>query len=156
MVALIWGDAESPALAKWAADRIPHVGAAGFGPCMAIGIAAGPRDTDEFYGVIVFHDYHPEARSCQISVAARSPKWAFGCKPLFRYAFDQLNCFMLWTATPVTNKRAIRWNEGIGFVREAYLHHYYGPNKHAVICRMLEPEYRRSRWCDRPKIEEAA
>lgn len=147
MVALIWGKEESPALAKWAAAQIPHVGVAGFGPCTAIGIAASEDADAEFYGVIVFHDWQPEARTCQLTVAARSPKWVWGCKPLFRYAFDQLRCNKLWTATPHKHARAIRWNKGIGFKQESVLRHHFGPGSHAVICSMLEEEYRNSFWC---------
>lgn len=156
MVALIWGDDKSPALAQWAAAQIPHVGEAGFGPCQVIGIAAGQYAEDEFYGVFVAHDWQPVARTLQMTVAARSPKWVFGCRPLFRYVFDQLGANKIWTATPHKHERAIRWNLGIGMVREAVLRHHFGPGSHAVICSMLEEEYRRSRWCDRPKIEEAA
>ena len=38
-------------LARWAADRIPHVGDAGFGPCEALGVALGNR----LLAVWVFH-----------------------------------------------------------------------------------------------------
>lgn len=155
MVALIHGPDVSDALAKWAAARIPHVGDAGFGPCQAVGIASSPSMSAQLYGVVIFHDWQEQARTVQLSTAAESPRWVWGVKPLMRYAFDQLRAFKIFTATPQDNERALRWNAGIGFKREAVLRHQFGPGRHGVIYSMIEPEYRASRWCEK-RVKEAA
>jgi len=138
----------SAALAGWAAGRIPHVGAAGFGHCTAIGIASGDGADDELYAVAVFHDWQPVAKTLQVSLAARSPRWATPStlRALLHYVFEQAGANKLWVAIPDDNVRAIRFNIGIGMIREAVLRHHCGWNRHAVILSMLEPEYRDSRW----------
>jgi RimJ/RimL family protein N-acetyltransferase len=144
---LIFG--ESAALADWAARRIAHVGEAGFGFCQAIGIAAGSSAADELYAVAVFHDFQDTARTVQISMAARSPKWATPgvIRALLHYPFVQLGLNKIFVAIPDDNARAIRFNEGIGLKREAVLRHQFGPGRHAVFLSMLRKEYERSRWC---------
>lgn len=79
-------------LARWCAMRIPHVGAAGFGPCQALGVAAGPNEEDEFYAVCVFHEWQERNRTIQLSMAARSPKWASPkiIGQLLSYPFEEL------------------------------------------------------------------
>lgn len=140
----------SETLANWAATKIPHV-PDGFGDpakYQAIGIASGPGERDELYAVVVFHDLQPTCRTVQISMAARSPKWATKgvLRALLWYPFVQLGVFKVWTATPSDNERALRFNEGIGFKREAALRHHGGPGRHCVVCSMIEPEWRKSRW----------
>jgi RimJ/RimL family protein N-acetyltransferase len=147
MPVLIYG--QSAALAAWAAAQISDIGDAGFGECVAIGIAAGPDLGDRFYGVVVFHEYQPQAGTIQASAAAISPKWATPgvLRALFAYPFGQLKVQKLWTAAAHDNLRSIRFNEGIGMRREAVLRHHYGRGRHAVMMSMLDTEYRASRWC---------
>jgi hypothetical protein len=156
MVALISGDDVNQQLAEWAAMNIPHVGEAGFGPCVAIGIATGTEASDELYGVFIAHDWQPAARVLQVSMAARSPKWVWGCRPLFRYMFEQVKAFKIFTAIPHDNERALRYNAGIGLKKEAVLRHQFGPGRHGVIYSMLEFEYRHSRWCNVPALQSKA
>jgi RimJ/RimL family protein N-acetyltransferase len=157
MTALIFDHSE--ALAAWAAARIPHVGAAGLGPCTAIGVASGDDADDELYAVAVFHDWQKAAKTLQVSMAARSPRWATQgtIRALLHYVFEQAGANKLWVAIPDNNSRAIRFNLGIGMVREAVLRHHCGWNRHAVILSMIEPEYRASRWASpRPPARLAA
>lgn len=145
MSVLIFG--HDDALAKWCAARIPHVGKAGFGPCRAIGVATGNQPDDTLLAVVVYHDYVPSYGVCQLSMAARSPKWASreAIRGLLSVPYEQYGCRKVWTATPSDNLRAIRFNEGIGFRREAILRHHYAPRRHAVICSMLRNEFE-ARW----------
>jgi len=147
----------SAALAAWAAGRIPHVGDAGFGPCTAIGVASGDGADDELYAVAVFHEWMPTARTLQVSMAARSPKWATPgtIRALLAYAFRQARANKLWVAIPADNSRAIRFNIGIGMIREAVLRHHFAPGRHAVIMSMLATEYLASRW-HTLRVKEAA
>lgn len=145
MTALIFGHDE--AMAAWCARRIPHVGAAGFGPCRAIGIASSAEPDARMLAACVFHDYQPAFATCQISFAAASPRWASRetIRGLLAVPFDQYGCNKVWVAIPHDGKRALRFCLGIGMVREATLRHHFGPKRHAVICSMLDKEYR-ARW----------
>lgn len=148
---LIFGHSEK--LAAWAAAQIPQMrGGNGFGPCTAIGIASGPNEDDELYGVVVFHDYIPHLRTIQVSDAARSPKWLTKgvIRAVLYYPFMQLNCYRVWGAIPHTNLRAIRLNKGLGLKVDGTLRHAFGPGVHAVMVSMLKPEYLKSRWAPLP------
>lgn len=128
-------------IAAWVAERIPHVGKDGFGDCTAIGVASG----DRLLAGVVFHAYQPDYENLQLSMAAESPMWA---RPdviagLLHYPFEQLGVFMLYTLTPPENEAALKVNEHIGLKRKTILPHYFGPKKHAVVCQMTKPEYRR-------------
>jgi hypothetical protein len=129
-------------VAGWVASRIPHVGAAGFGPCR--GIAVIGADGRALAGV-VYHEYNEDAGTVQLSMAAESPMWATRntIRALLSVPFEQFKVFKVWTATPHTNERALKVNEHIGFKREATLGHHYGKGTHAIICRMLSPDYAR-------------
>jgi RimJ/RimL family protein N-acetyltransferase len=139
------------ALAKWAARRIPHVGDAGFGPCDAVGIATGFSRDDKLLAVVVYHDLVYD--TCQLSCAAASPRWASPStiRALLSVPFEQWGCRKVWTATPSSNVRALRFNEGIGFRREAVLRHHFAQKQHAVICSMMRSEYER-RWASRMQV----
>lgn len=126
-------------VSAWVANMIPHV--TEFEKCAAIGVVRN----DAIIAGMVYHDYQPEARTIQLSMAASSPRWAVReiIKGFLDYPFIQLGVYKVWTATPIGNIRAIRVNEKTGFKREAVLAHHFGPRNHAVICRMLAPEYER-------------
>jgi RimJ/RimL family protein N-acetyltransferase len=147
----------SELLAAWCASRIPHVGEGDFGPCQAIGIAAGPGLVAELYAVAVFHDWQEGSRTIQVSMAARSPKWATAgtLRALLHYAFVQLHASKLWVAIPHDNARAIRFNKGIGMKQEAILREHFALRRHAVILSMLRREYLASKWF-KPDQKEAA
>lgn len=130
-------------LAAWAAERIPHVGDAGFGPCWSVGVARERR----LAAVVVFHDFQPSMGTVQLSCAAETPRWATRdvVGAILGAAFrGRLGAPVrrVWTATQHTNERAIRFNLGIGFTREATLREHFAPKVHAVICGMLEREWR--------------
>lgn len=157
MAVLVYGHSE--ALAAWAAERIPHMRGGDFGPCQAIGIAAGLDPKDRLYGVVVFHDYQAGCGTIQVSAAATSPKWANIplLKGILRYPFVQLNCFKMWVAIPHRNERAIRINKGLGLRQDGILRHHFGKGSHAVIMSLLKPEWLAGRWYSEvPQKKEAA
>lgn len=141
MPVLIFG--HDAALAKWVAERIPNVGQAGFGLYTAIGIASDNGPNAKLYGAIVYHDYQPHLRTCQISMAAVSPRWATRgtIRALLSVPFLQYNCYKVWVSIPHTNKRAIKVNAGIGMKMDAGLRHQYGPGSHASILSITLPEF---------------
>lgn len=142
---LIYGAELTDHLAAWAADRIPHVGAAGFGPCWATGVVRG----DELAAVVIYHDWQPEAGTVQVSIAADTPRWA--SRPviaaLLALPFSGglgSPIRKVWACMASPNERALRFNAGIGFKREAVLRHHFAHGVHAVITSMLHREYARA------------
>lgn len=132
---LIYGEDEY--VAEWTAARIPH--ADGFGPYAAIGVTIG----EKLVAGWVYHDYQPKAETMQLSVASDTPVWA---RPnvlaeLLSYPFRQMGCFKVYTVTPHRNERTLKANARIGFKKEAVLAHHLGKKNHAVICRMLRPDF---------------
>ena len=128
-------------VAAWVAAQIPHVGVDGFGPCKAIGIAT---DTD-LVGGMVYHDYQQPFRTIQLSMAATHPMWARPSivRGLLSYPFEQLDCYKVWTCTPIDGEAAIKTNLRVGFTKEATLAHQFGPKRHGVVCRMTRPDFNR-------------
>ena len=153
MNTLIFG--QSARLAALAASKIRCVGASGFGPCQAIGVATGPTPDDSLLAVVVYSDYHPEFGTCQISIASWSPLWAQRgvIRALLGVPFDQYGVKKLWSMIEADNTRAIKLNLGLGFKREALLRHQFGAKRHAVLTAMMEPCYRQ-RWgrCAMPRV----
>lgn len=145
---LIFGSATptgNSVLAKWAAGYMPHVDDAPefpFGPCQCVGIAReGERG---LLAVVVFHDFQPQYRTTQISMASRTPLWA---KPttvarLLAIPFETFGSELVWCVIPHTNERALRFNKGIGMKRApGDLRHMFGPGIHAVHVSMTRKEW---------------
>lgn len=128
-------------MARWAAERIPHVRGGSFAPCSAIGVARNGR----VIASVVYHDFQPRLGTIQLSMAAESPMWARRetIASLLHYPFRQLRVFKLWTAVPIDCEPALKAQDHIGFRREAVLAHHFGHKRHCVIARMLEPDFAR-------------
>ena len=141
---LVHGPQLTAELAAWAAARIPHVGDGGFGPCWAVGVARGRA----LAAVVVLHDFQPTLGTVQLSAAAASPRWAsrqvvgaiLGAAFLGRLGAPVRR---VWMAMPHTNRRAIRFAKGVGFVVEATLREHFAPRVHAVVCGMLDREWKK-------------
>lgn len=153
-------EAESVALLEWAARRIPWMAPH---PAMrALGVIEGPDLTFPLLAVCIYHNFtecreidgKPWYGTCEISFAASSPKWATrrSISNLLRIPFQQYNCRKVLTVIPSTNKRAIRFNEGIGLKPEGTLRHQFAKGVHACIHGMMRSEFE-ARWKNpRPKI----
>jgi RimJ/RimL family protein N-acetyltransferase len=124
-------------IAQWVLDLIPH--GHSFGECVTIGVVSN----DRLLAGIVYHDYRAHYGTIQLSMAAISPMWAKKkiIAGLLRYPFEQLDCFKVRTVMPIDNAKAIKVNAHVGFKREAILAHEFGKKRHAVIMRMLRPDY---------------
>lgn len=140
-------------LAQWACDRIPWLP---YSPTMrAVGVAEGTGPADALLAVCIFHGYvAPQEIGgktwyglCEISFAAASPRWATRrtIRNLLSVPFLQYNCRKVVTVIPSTNKRAIRFNEGIGLKPEGTLRHHFAKGVHACVHGMLKSEWE-TRW----------
>lgn len=105
----------------------------------AIGVA---RNGEVIAGVI-YHNFIPDYRGIEISMAATSPRWATreNIKALLAYPFEQLGCRWVMTCTPHTNERALKFNKGIGFVQRGVLPDFYDHKRHAVLMTMPARTY---------------
>lgn len=131
-------------LLEWAGRQIPHAGGAlAFGKATAVGIATGETEKDRLLAVAVYHDYRRAYRTCQVSIASSSPKWATrrNFRDLLAFPFLQYQCNLVWSSIPHKNERVIAFCKAIGFKQEAILADRYGPGHHAVVCRMNFKEY---------------
>ena len=101
----------------WVAARIPHLGA---GYQWTLAHALGVVKDGRILAGMVVHDYNPNYRNCQISMAADDPKWATRSTiaALLAYPFGQLQVNRITTVIASRNTRAIRFNLGIGFGQE--------------------------------------
>lgn len=91
---------------------------------------------------VVFHDYHPEFGTMAFSLAADTPRWVTRrlIGKILAYPFEQLKINKLWSATAISNDRALRLAKGLGFKKEATLAHHFGKD-HAIVLRMLKKDY---------------
>jgi len=135
---LVFGHDE--VLCAWAAQRIKDMPAGFEATARAIGVM-----DDVLIAAVIYHDYHQKHGTCQISVAADSPKWAQRgiIRALLSVPFEQYGVQKLWSVMAQSNKRAIRFNLGIGFKQEAVLRHQFGRGNHAVMTSILDKEYRK-------------
>jgi RimJ/RimL family protein N-acetyltransferase len=83
-----------------------------------------------------------ERGNVEITFAADSPKWATRdtIRRMMAWPFDQLDCHRVTTRIAASNKRAIRFNEGIGFRREGVIREGWGPGEDAVLLGLLRSE----------------
>lgn len=124
---------------NWIIDKIDYVDE--LDPCVAIGVASH----DRLIAGIAYHDYDKRHGVIMISMAAINPMWArknilYG---LLRYPFEQLDCYKVIISVRLNNVKALKTFNSIGFRQEAILEHTYGKDNHAVIMKMLRPDYNR-------------
>jgi len=144
---------ENQALLEWAGKRIPWMRP--HRAMKALGVVEGPDLTYPLLAVCIYHNFTERQQidgkdwygTCEISFAASSPKWATRrtISNLLRIPFLQYNCRKVMTVIPSTNKRAIRFNEGVGLKPEGTLRHQFAKNVHACIFGMMRGEFEK-RW----------
>ena len=134
---LIYGHDE--AVARWVVDRVDHMDVPR--EYAAIGVA---RDGELIAGVI-YHNFIPDYRGLEISMASSSPRWATRrtIRALLSYPFEQLGCRWVLTCTPHKNEAALRVNRALGFVQRGVLPDFYDAKKHAVLMTMPARGYAR-------------
>ncbi len=118
----------------WAASRIPEMHGQPF-PDNGRGVAF-VRDDGQVAGVVAFHDWQPAYRTIQVSAVSEDASWLLARKcwlQAFDYAYRTCDVDKIWTLTPHTNTRALRFIKALGFKPTAVLDHQFGPGKHAVF-----------------------
>ena len=137
---LLYGHDED--VARWVGQKID---VPDFGPLAAIGVIS--PDAAKVLAGVVFHSYRKEYSTIQISMASVSKLWAHRMviAKLLAYPFRQLKVHMVYTGTPQWNRRALRFNEHVGFGSPIVLEHWFGPNKAGVhrhmTCLHFEKHY---------------
>lgn len=142
MTHLVLDGALSAEMAAWAAARIPHVGAAGFGPCWAIGVA----QEGMLAAVVVFHDYQPMTGTVQLSMASASPRWITRqlVGRILALAFEgRLGTPVrkVWVAIPSTSQRVVELNARLGLKPEAKIRNHFAHRVSAVVCGIMRNEW---------------
>jgi RimJ/RimL family protein N-acetyltransferase len=148
------------AMVRWACSQIPWMTYSEAMKAVAIGAPREDGSVDHL-GVCLFHGFIEQTRIdfgdgrgerpayglCEISFAAKSPRWASRrtISSLLHIPFMQYNCRKVVTVIPSTNKRAIRFNEGIGLKPEGTLRHHFAKGVHACIHGMMRSEWE-ARW----------
>lgn len=125
-------------IVEWVRQRVPHVES--FGRSSALGLLA--EDGSPLAGA-VYHEYHPEYRTIMISFAASTPRWAtrHTVGVFLRHPFVTWNVHKLRAAIAHTNERSLKLTQGVGFTREGTLRDEFGEGHHAVMFRLLKPDF---------------
>jgi hypothetical protein len=97
--------------------------------------AIGVGTAKDIIAVMVAHGFEPAYKNVQISMAATRPNWArrSTIQKLLNYPFGQLKVDRLTTLISSENTRALRFNEGIGFVREGVMKNGCGAADRVVL-----------------------
>lgn len=151
-------------LARWACDRIPW---ANYHPDMrAVGVADGLDADSQLLAVVTFFDYRAPAmvngaewyNTVECGIAAVSPRWASRrvIKEILSIPFRQFKVRKVRLVVPSTNKRALRFAEGIGFTPEGTLRHEYAKGVHACVLGLLRNEFERADFLSRKKPARSA
>ncbi len=126
---------------------------ADFGNFVGIGIL---RSDGVLAAGIVLSDWQPACRRIELSGAVDDPR-AISTQIIISlgdYVFGQLAVYRLSAKTSKDNRRALKLLEQLGFIREGTMAGFYGPDQHAIMLRVLEPEWRK-KW-GRVPLKEAA
>ncbi len=128
-----WLIYDEPRLLEWCASRIPGLSAEAWHREGAYPIGVGT--STEIIAVMVAHGYEPAYRNVQISMAATRPDWArrSTIQRLLNYLFGQLKVDRVTTLIAASNKRALRFNEGLGFVREGVIKNGCGDDDRIIL-----------------------
>ncbi|MCH8313735.1 MAG: GNAT family N-acetyltransferase [Nitrospinae bacterium] len=105
--------------------------------------ALGVTSDGEIIAAFLFYNYFKAYGTMELGMATTSPMWANKetMAGLFGYPFYQLGVNKLWAAIAADNVKAIKTAEHAGFKRETELEDHYGPNKPAVLLRILRREF---------------
>jgi RimJ/RimL family protein N-acetyltransferase len=87
--------------------------------------------------VVVYHDWHPDYETAQMSIASVTPRWASRAviRELFAVPFEgRLGepCRKVWAVTEHRNESAMAMLTRLGMRREATLPDYFARRSHAV------------------------
>jgi RimJ/RimL family protein N-acetyltransferase len=129
-------------VAEWVSKTLPdHDGFASDVRAIGIFDAGGSR----ILAGVVYHDYHARSQMCGMTIASESPMFATRgtIRALMSVPFEQFGCFKVCAITRADNKKARKFLEHVGFIREVPLRHHFGRKRHGWLYSMTLPEYRR-------------
>lgn len=124
-----------PRMADWIASRIPGMSAENlrrYAECA--GIVIGGK---LIAGMAIGGE---ERGNCEITFAADSPRWATRETIAKLMAWPFRKCHRVTTRIHAKNKRAIRFNLGIGFRTEGLIREGWGPGEDCVLLGLLKSE----------------
>lgn len=116
MIDLLWGSSATPDLNAyligWAAAHIPNC-RRGFGRC----VPAGVMDGDRLLGVVIYHNWDPEAGVIEMSGATTDSRWLARpvLRRMFEYPFLECHCQLVVMRVSENNKRLHRILAAYGF-----------------------------------------
>lgn len=146
----------SYAMREWVGSRLPFVGPEGFNYTSQGWAVVSEKDGAVLAGV-VYHDYYPDYGTVQVSLAAATPRWATRrtIGQLLAIPFERFGCHKIWSSILFSNRRALRFNLGIGFTREALLADYFGMDNHAIVTSLTKQAWA-ERYCHGQESTRAA
>jgi RimJ/RimL family protein N-acetyltransferase len=129
-------------VAGFVADRAPIERPVWPPYCHGIGILRGDG---ALIGGVVFATGRPEFGAWEMSCAGVSSHLLSIeiVKTLGHFAFRQLLAHRIWARTSTDNRRARAMLKALGFTEEGVNACHYGPGQHAVVARLLRPEWER-------------
>ncbi len=126
-------------LVSWAADRIPELHGQGFpSEAQAIGIEDSAGRT---LGVVVFHNYEPWYGTIEVSAVSEDARWMRArdaWRRMHQYVFEGCACQKMWSRTPASNERALRFLRALGFKQEARLPRQFGTDDAVISAKYKE------------------
>lgn len=127
-------------VARWVAQRIPHMNGEPFGPCAALGVV---NNSGVPLGGVVFTDHSPKTRNIMVSFAADSPKWLTRrlITQIMRYPFTQLGVRRCTALVPPSAINATRFLERMNWRREGCIRFGFG-DQDAIVWGLLDSEWR--------------
>lgn len=88
----------------------------------------------------VYHRFRPF--DCELTFAANSPRWCRKgiLRALFHYPFEQMNLKRMTLIVGENNPRALKLNQGLGFVIEGKARKAYDGTNDAYILGILKED----------------
>jgi hypothetical protein len=130
------------AVAAMVAERLPHVGEKGFGPCAALGVVR----RGDLVGGVVFSMFR--GHDVQVHMAFDRADWAFPStlRRLYAYPFTQLGCIRMTAPIGRKNKAMRKLAEYLGFELEGVMRKGLSPSEDLCLygqlaknCRWVKP-----------------
>lgn len=137
---------QSELVAKWVALHIPQMADnPDFGPCVAVGVV---DDEGLPIGGVVWHSYHPQYKSIEVSCASESPRWLTApiISEIFRYPFKQLGLNRVQAVTPAEPTSARSFLKKFGFSCDGVIRDGLGPGRNAKVWSLLRSDWDASRF----------
>lgn len=129
---------------QWVAERLPMVGADGFGPAKGFGVVT---EEDKLIGGVILHCWRPKLQSIEASFASVNHRWLTRpiiCR-ILNYAYYDLDCIRITATTPKKYRPARRFLERFGFKIEGNLRRGFVDDD-CIVSGLLREEWEASRW----------